>query len=48
LCLQTNNDRENAIHSCIYWAARQGQLDVIKYLKEENVSLDTQNRVNIF
>lgn len=34
--------------SCIYWAARQGQLDVIKYLKEENVSLDTQNRVNIF
>lgn len=34
--------------SCIYWAARQGHMEVVSYLREENVSLDTQNRVTTF
>ena len=28
--------------SAVYWAARQGHLEVVRYLKEEGVSLDTQ------
>ena len=31
--------------TAVYWAARQGHLDVIKYLVEEGVSLNTQNKV---
>lgn len=31
--------------SAVYWAARQGHVEVIKYLHEEGVALDTQNKV---
>jgi hypothetical protein len=33
--------------SAVYWAARQGHVEVIKYLYDEGIPLDTQNKVNI-
>ena len=33
--------------SAVYWAARQGQLEVIKYLEEAGVPLDLKNKVKI-
>ena len=32
--------------TAVYWAARQGHLEVIRYLVGEGVSLNTQNKVN--
>ena len=29
----------------VYWAARQGQVHIIDYLKELGVDLNTQNKV---
>ena len=37
---------DSAGDSALYWAARQGHAAVIRWLVEQGVSLDTQNKVS--
>ena len=33
--------------NAVYWAARQGHVDVIKFLKDQAVTIDMQNNVSL-